>query len=101
MHRRTNAVGTTCELCGARVAVGTAMGGTTIEWCANGCFRRAVPLRRPGCPECGSDAWDANVGCRDCGHEWTVRASRWDGTVYFWVAPGWSRGKEVRQDDAA
>ncbi|MDH5643135.1 MAG: hypothetical protein OEY63_02955 [Gemmatimonadota bacterium] len=41
------------------------------------------------------------MGCRDCGHGWTVRASDWDGTVYFWVAPGWSQGKEIHIDDAA
>jgi hypothetical protein len=91
------ASGARCPTCSSRLRTGTNQEGVVVETCPHGCIEsRPIPRRKPGCPECGSAAWDAEQGCRDCGYAWTVRASNWDGTVYYWQPAGWSRGHEVK-----
>ena len=87
-----------CEECGSRLMLGSNLNGVSVEWCPKGCSgQQTVPRRKPVCPECGGDAWNADDGCRDCGYGWTTRACAWDGTVYFWQPPGWVRGHVVRK----
>ena len=85
-----------CELCGESLELGTDRNGVSMEWCPRGCFaERPVLVRRPPCPECHGDAWSALTGCRECGHEWTIRACPWDGTVVYWRPQSAMIGYEV------
>ena len=63
-----------CDRCGTMLCLGTDTNGVGTEWCPAGCFNRVVPRRRSSCPECGEGIWDAELGCRECGHGWKVRA---------------------------
>jgi|GEM_PF-5359858 len=85
-----------CEQCHAPLEVGTDRNGFSVEWCSKGCFApRQVQTRRPPCPACGGDHWSALSGCRDCGHEWVVRACPWDGAPVFWRPQAVINGFEV------
>lgn len=87
-----------CDRCGTMLCLGTDTNGVGTEWCPAGCFSRVVPRRRSSCPACGEGIWDADLGCRECGHGWTVRACPWDGQSAFWRAPGSVRGHEVLRE---
>jgi len=86
----------TCDECGSGLELGSDRNGFSLEWCSQGCFTpRQVRTRRPPCPECQGQNWTSTEGCRDCGHEWVIRACPWDGTVVYWRPLSATLGQEV------